>query len=192
MACRSWRTGAECVFAVPRDYSLSVQNARLLSESADLMDLAYQVEDIQEKLPKSLSSAIPAPQRTARTRPDAACVPVPTFRNELTEQLIGTRRSFVLLGRRGSHDVLKLRPIDVLNSILSGTASSDNDRGLALFFERYGSIQACAMCLSICCSPEATQHTQAAAERALFRNLRPQQASQQQAGQRQLVPNSAT
>lgn len=73
---------------------------------------------------------------------------------------VSTQRRLYCLTNKGLHVVAKSRPIDYLYELLisaSGAASSSASDGAYLeslreFFQYYGSVESCAMCVSVACS----------------------------------------
>lgn len=74
---------------------------------------------------------------------------------EVSQQLSDTPRQFMLLSNLSIFVYQKLRPVDILFNIISYSRGVQKDASLIqAFFDRYGQIEACAMCLSIICSTD--------------------------------------
>ena len=73
--------------------------------------------------------------------------------NEITETLCDSPRRFLVLTDKGVTFFKKQRPVDVLQQLLMDTQGDINAhrREFESFFERYGRVQSCAMCLAIIC-----------------------------------------
>ncbi|KAI9246692.1 Non-repetitive/WGA-negative nucleoporin C-terminal-domain-containing protein [Phascolomyces articulosus] len=73
--------------------------------------------------------------------------------NEITEHLSESPRRFLVLTDKGVTFFKKQRPVDILQQLLIDTQGDvmAHRREFDLFFERYGRIQSCAMCLDIIC-----------------------------------------
>ncbi|KAG2215060.1 hypothetical protein INT45_006297, partial [Circinella minor] len=73
--------------------------------------------------------------------------------NEITDTLSNSPRRFLVLTDKGVTFFKKQRPVDVLQQLLLDTQGDINThrREFEAFFERYGRVQSCAMCLAIIC-----------------------------------------
>ncbi|KAI9496976.1 Non-repetitive/WGA-negative nucleoporin C-terminal-domain-containing protein [Zychaea mexicana] len=73
--------------------------------------------------------------------------------NEMAELLIDPPRRFLVLTDKGVTFIKKQRPVDVLHQLIVNTQGDieTHQREYAAFFERYGRVQSCAMCLAIVC-----------------------------------------
>lgn len=77
---------------------------------------------------------------------------------EIAQQYSVRPRHFILLANMVVHVFKKLRPVDILFELISTTRGVQKDASLIqAFFDRYGQVEACAMCLSIICNTDNEQ-----------------------------------
>ncbi|KAG0342823.1 hypothetical protein BG004_005583 [Podila humilis] len=74
-------------------------------------------------------------------------------RNELAVQLARSPREYLVLTNSGVNVFTKRRPIDILQHFLLKGQGAEND--VAAFFNTYGRVEACAMCIAILCGHPA-------------------------------------
>ncbi|KAI8144562.1 Non-repetitive/WGA-negative nucleoporin C-terminal-domain-containing protein [Fennellomyces sp. T-0311] len=74
--------------------------------------------------------------------------------NEVTEILSDPPRQFLVLTENGLSFYKKQRPVDILQQLLikSHGDIQSHQQEFVSFFERYGRVQSCAMCLAIICA----------------------------------------
>ncbi|KAL9557197.1 hypothetical protein MBANPS3_001500 [Mucor bainieri] len=73
---------------------------------------------------------------------------------ENSQQLASPPRQFIVLSTLAVHFFNKLRPVDILYKIFIKTREEPDTKLIQSFFERYGQVESCAMCLSIACASE--------------------------------------
>jgi nuclear pore complex protein Nup155 len=73
--------------------------------------------------------------------------------SELGAHLAMPPRQFLVLGNNGLTSFVKQRPVDTLQQLLIENSSNlmMREKELTTFFQHYGRIEACAMCLEIVC-----------------------------------------
>ncbi|KAI9322646.1 Nup133 N terminal like-domain-containing protein [Dichotomocladium elegans] len=74
--------------------------------------------------------------------------------NEITTQITQQPRQFLVLTGKGVTFFAKKRPVDILQELLRNAHGDveSHSKEFANFFERYGRVQSCAMCLDIVCA----------------------------------------
>jgi nuclear pore complex protein Nup155 len=75
---------------------------------------------------------------------------------DMTSQLADEARRFLVLSDQGLVFLNQQRPVDTLYNILAKHKSATYELDCRAFFNRYGSIEACAMCISIVCACNAS------------------------------------
>lgn len=73
---------------------------------------------------------------------------------ENSQQLASPPRQFMALSTLSVLFFNKLRPVDILYKIFIKTREEPDTKLIQAFFERYGQVESCAMCLSIACSSD--------------------------------------
>ncbi|KAI8983994.1 Nup133 N terminal like-domain-containing protein [Mycotypha africana] len=79
------------------------------------------------------------------------------YLKEISQQLADPPRRFIILTTEAVLFYTKLRPVDILHDIIVETRGQPlavNAKAIQAFFERYGQVEACAMCLSIVCASD--------------------------------------
>ncbi|CAO0792466.1 unnamed protein product [Mucor circinelloides] len=76
------------------------------------------------------------------------------YLKENSQQLASPPRQFMALSTLSVLFFSKLRPVDILYKIFVKTREEPDTTLIQSFFERYGQVQSCAMCLSIACSSD--------------------------------------
>ncbi|GAN01153.1 nucleoporin-domain-containing protein [Mucor ambiguus] len=73
---------------------------------------------------------------------------------ENSQQLASPPRQFMVLSTLSVLFFNKLRPVDILYKIFIKTREEPDTKLIQSFFERYGQVESCAMCLSIACASD--------------------------------------
>ncbi|KAK4510664.1 uncharacterized protein ATC70_005096 [Mucor velutinosus] len=73
---------------------------------------------------------------------------------ENSQQLASPPRQFMALSTLSVLFFNKLRPVDILYKIFIKTREEPDTKLIQSFFERYGQVESCAMCLSIACASD--------------------------------------